>query len=400
MNILLIIPIEYKGERWGGVMTYTLSLAAELQKSGHTVAILSPGTKNERFLDGGIYISKIAYYQIHIPIFSRLGKYFPQLIDRILWMIGVYAYIKKHNHIDIIECAEWGSSALLWCLTGKRNVVVRLHKSLLQHYQDNAAPITTERALINYLELLSIFFSGGITSPTDYMLRSHKQIIRVKKIFNTPIALIPNGTCLPPTLLSEHVKQEYILTVGRLEKAKGQLVLISAFAKIAKRFPHINLTIIGRDTNNEAKIKGGYKRILELTASRLKISKRVLIINQIPQSQLFSYYRDSLVYVTPSQGHENHPLALLDAVAWGKAVIGSNTGGIPEIIIDHINGLLFKTNDVEHLASTLAYVIKNKQMRTQYEHYNIENREKYDIKIMAKKTIQFYENIVLNTIKG
>jgi glycosyltransferase involved in cell wall biosynthesis len=56
----------------------------------------------------------------------------------------------------------------------------------------------------------------------------------------------------------------------------------------------------------------------------------------------------------PSDWYENAPLSLVEAFAYGKPVIGARIGGIPEMIDDGVNGLLFEPGNMEDLKDKLA----------------------------------------------
>ena len=68
--------------------------------------------------------------------------------------------------------------------------------------------------------------------------------------------------------------------------------------------------------------------------------------------------RNCLFTVVPSICYENCPLSLLESMAYGKAVIGSRLGGIPEII-NHKYGELFKERDPEDISQQINYLFQN-----------------------------------------
>jgi glycosyltransferase involved in cell wall biosynthesis len=63
--------------------------------------------------------------------------------------------------------------------------------------------------------------------------------------------------------------------------------------------------------------------------------------------------------ILPSECYENFPMSALEAFSLGKPVIGSNLGGITEIIDDNINGLLFTPGDRDDLAKKIANLLDN-----------------------------------------
>ena len=59
------------------------------------------------------------------------------------------------------------------------------------------------------------------------------------------------------------------------------------------------------------------------------------------------------VLIIPSEWYENNPLVILEAFQYGLTVIGSDIGGIPEIIVDGKNGLLFQCGNKKLLAEKM-----------------------------------------------
>jgi len=76
------------------------------------------------------------------------------------------------------------------------------------------------------------------------------------------------------------------------------------------------------------------------------------------------YYRAADLYLHPAHA-ENFPLAVLEAMACGTAVVASNAGGIPEMIEDGVSGLLFENGDAQALAAAACTLIRDDVRRQQ-----------------------------------
>jgi glycosyltransferase involved in cell wall biosynthesis len=70
-------------------------------------------------------------------------------------------------------------------------------------------------------------------------------------------------------------------------------------------------------------------------------------------------------------------MVLLEAMASGTPTIGSTAGGIPDIITDGVNGLLFRKGDWEDLASKLSMLIADKNLRDKLATNARKHAEKY-----------------------
>ena len=71
------------------------------------------------------------------------------------------------------------------------------------------------------------------------------------------------------------------------------------------------------------------------------------------------------VIVVPSEWYENCPMSVLEAMAFGKAVIASNIGGIPELVLDGETGFLLEAGNPGALSECLEKTMGNPTLRAQ-----------------------------------
>jgi glycosyltransferase involved in cell wall biosynthesis len=99
----------------------------------------------------------------------------------------------------------------------------------------------------------------------------------------------------------------------------------------------------------------------------------------------------------PSQWYENSPSTIYESFALGKPVIGSRIGGIPELIEDGVNGLLFEPANVEDLAEKIKYLYHHPLLA---QKMGISARkkveEKYSEEEYYKKLLGIYDNLIKN----
>jgi glycosyltransferase involved in cell wall biosynthesis len=125
---------------------------------------------------------------------------------------------------------------------------------------------------------------------------------------------------------------------GRLDALKGVETLVRAAA--TARQP---LTLVGAGPH-EASLRG-------LTQ---ELGADVIFAGHLTKDALVAVIQDARAVVVPSEVHENAPLALLEAYAAGRPVIGSRIAGIPELVREEETGVLYPTGDVEALADALT----------------------------------------------
>ena len=143
-----------------------------------------------------------------------------------------------------------------------------------------------------------------------------------------------------------------ILFAATLYKAKGYLDLIEAFGRIADRHPDWRLLLAGNGDQQEG----------ISMASKYGIENRTEFLGWIKGDRKDEIFRTSTIFCLPSYA-EGFPMAILDAWAYGLPVITTPVGGVPDIVIDGKNGLLFTPGNVTMLSEKLELLITDIMLR-------------------------------------
>ncbi|MDP3300693.1 MAG: glycosyltransferase family 4 protein [Sulfuricurvum sp.] len=171
-----------------------------------------------------------------------------------------------------------------------------------------------------------------------------------------------------PMIISEEDKKERreqlgladsftVGIVGRIEPQKGQWVVIDAIEKLIKQGVDARALIIGHAMSEE------YLNALQKDVIMRGLKDRIIFTGFTREAQVMMQLCDVMVLATEN---ETFGLVLIEAMMCGVCVIASNSGGPLEIIDDGINGLLFKTFDLENLADKLALLQQNRDVRIEY----------------------------------
>lgn len=150
-----------------------------------------------------------------------------------------------------------------------------------------------------------------------------------------------------------------ILSVARLEEAKGIHVALPAMALLQERGIDFHYTVLG---------EGPWRAKLEALAGQLGLSDRVSFPGWTPQDEVQRAMRDADIFVLPSitgsDGRtEGQGLALQEAQATGLPVVATYHNGFPENIESGRTGFLVPENDPEALAGALAELCGSLQLR-------------------------------------
>jgi len=149
--------------------------------------------------------------------------------------------------------------------------------------------------------------------------------------------------------------RKVVLFVGRLLPIKGLIYLIEA-TRYTKTGPAI--VIIG----GEAPGYSGSKRVLEQKVQELGLEHDVLFLGEFRREDLGAAYVAADLFVLPSLG-EGLPLALLEAMAYGKCVLATNVPGNRDVVKHEWNGLLVEPQNPMELARGIDYLLNDDALR-------------------------------------
>jgi glycosyltransferase involved in cell wall biosynthesis len=150
-----------------------------------------------------------------------------------------------------------------------------------------------------------------------------------------------------------HVRLLSIARLDATERQKGIDHVLNATQRLMQEFPQLTYTIVG---------DGSDRPRLEEIARELKIDRSVVFAGRAGPSELSALYRACDIFVLPS-AQEGFGLVFLEAMAAGKAVIAARAGAAPEVVVDRVTGLLVDYGDVGGLASAIARLARDPELR-------------------------------------
>jgi glycosyltransferase involved in cell wall biosynthesis len=189
-----------------------------------------------------------------------------------------------------------------------------------------------------------------------------------------------------PGALPEQLKGSIVVgTIANLREEKGIDVLLKAYALLRKTTSGTKLFIVG---------DGPHREELEKLARELGIEDDTLF--QMGKPDISAEMRALDIFVLPSYS-EAFSNALLEAMASGCAVVGSDIGGTPELIHDGENGLLFKCGSAEDLAAKLRTVVENAELRDRFKTVSARRaREEFSL----ERNLAGFRKLYLSLTKG
>lgn len=210
--------------------------------------------------------------------------------------------------------------------------------------------------------------------PSKFILEKHVEIgIPYEKLIYLPNFINannfePNFNC-----------GEYILFAGRLSKEKGILTLLKAVKEI-----DIPVKVVG---------DGSLRDKLDDYVKENKINN-VFFEGYKSGEELKNLFRGAIFLIFPSEWYENAPMTILEAFAYGKPVIGTDIGGIPEMIVENKTGLLFSPRNYQELREKIHFLLSYPSFITQMGKNAREKVEKeYNAKTHYELLMDIYKKI-------
>ena len=149
-----------------------------------------------------------------------------------------------------------------------------------------------------------------------------------------------------------------ILSVGRWladERYKGMDTLITALPKMLTEWPEVQLVLVGEGDDQEW---------LEQIADGRGVRRHVHFLSGLSYAEIAACYQACEIFALPSRG-EGFGLVYLEAMAYGKPVIGGAHGGAPEVIEDGQTGYLVQHGDAGQLATSLETLLNDAELGKQ-----------------------------------
>ncbi len=199
-------------------------------------------------------------------------------------------------------------------------------------------------------------------------------------------SVVPNGVDLrlfhPPEQAPGN-QPIRCLAVARLVERKGLGELIRAFALLPR--DKYELEIVGR---------GPDERTLQELASRLGVAHEIRFSGSLDRAAVAQRYRDAHLFTLPSSA-EAFGNVFAEALASGLPVVGSNVGGIPELIEHGVNGLLVTPGNPGALAQAIQYLADDPELRSEM---SVRNRAKAEATLewshVVKRYLSIYEGVM------
>lgn len=316
----------------GGITTYVLVLTANLKKRGHNVYIASSGGELlPKFIAAGV-----SY--IPVPIMTKC-----EISPKIAACLFKLSAAVRKNNIEVIH-SHSRTTRVVGELLGKmtcRVHVTTCHGFYKKRFSRRAFPCWGAKVI-------------AISEPVEEYLRNDRGLKKAD------VKLIYHGIDIEEfkgkPADNIELRRRWGLGTGpvigitsRLADIKGHAYLIEAMKSVLVKLPSVQLIIVG-----EGKMK---EELIKLT-KKLGLEKNILFVPSVLDTKEILSIID--IFVIPSLD-EGLGLSLMEAMAFGLPVVGSEVGGIKNLIQHRHNGLLVKPADVKELTAAILELLCDRE---------------------------------------
>lgn len=324
----------------GGLELYVYRASNALNAGHNVTAALLKNSKLDNYYRENSTVNRLHLKRNRNPVpFINAGK---------------LAKIIDNNDIDVIHM-HWGKDLAL--------------AAFAKAFSKNKPALVYTRQMMMTREK-NDFYHNFLYRQMNLMLTITKELETLAKSFirryANKITTLYYGVKQPDEFLDEStIKQQHetlgfsehdfiVGLIGRLEESKGQHLLINAIHTAKQNGENINALIVGHEMNP------GYREKLKNQASELGVSDNIKFQDFVSNPQQLMQLCDCIVLAS---GMETFGLVLPEAMRAGVAVIGSNSGGVPEIIDHEKTGLLFETKNPESLYRAIHTLHTNPELK-------------------------------------
>ena len=383
--------------RGGGIASYIKEVAHGLHDAGHQVTVVAASDDTRLSSDeeeGGVRVIRLSGGDFLIPQVegNSLLKKFRMFYRFVPYRKKIRETILKLKDVDVIEVPEYGAEGYFLRDIGIP-VITRLHTPMLLDHEYFSLQHLSKSNLRYYwqgckeLEVIkhSDYITSCSTSLKEWCVRFLQADEQKIKVIYNPIQVERWKTSkdVLPQLKDD---KRHILFVGTLCNWKGCGDLVEACRLLAESncIGDFVLELVGKT--------GAFADDLQ---ARFGNEPWFQLVGKLPREEVMRRYAQADVVCFPSWW-ENMPMVCIEAMLSGAIVIGSNSGGMSEIIEDGKSGFLLPPRKPEEWAEKIKEVCgmgeQRKKALREAAHQRIVHR--FGMNVIIPQMVEYYQKVI------
>lgn len=304
-----------------------------------------------------------------------------------------YRHLKKtvkQQHIDVVHCGRCLPEGVFGYLFNKLHNIPYL---CYIHGEDiETASLSRELSFIVKHVLKNATTLIANSNNTRQILLDHWHTDPAKTVILNPGF---DASRFVPAEYNLAVRQQLgwnerpvILTVGRLQKRKGQDMMIKALPAIKEHFPEVLYAIIG---------DGEELPTLQALTEELKLQNNVLFMSELSDEQMIQCYQQCSLFILPNRTEgkdiEGFGMVLIEAQGCGKTVIAGDSGGTAETLLEGETGFVIDCTQPENISSKLIDLLGQPETLQAMGQQGVTHAAQFDWQEHTEKAKQLFESV-------
>lgn len=361
MRVALACP--YAWDAPGGVQLQVRGLAARLRDRGHETLVLAPSGRD--WPEPGV---TIVGRTIRVPFNGSRAPICPDPRSRLRIAAALHEFGPEVVHVHEPFAP---STARYATLAAEVPVVGTFHAYM-------------ERSILTTLFAPSLQRTWRRLSGRIAVSRAAAEF--VGRHFHGGMRVVPNGVDVDRFGAAEPADLppgRRLLFVNRLEPRKGFRVAVQAFQLVLARIPDALLVVAG---------DGPERRALATVPEAVR--DRIVMLGTMSNTELPPYHAACEAFLAPATGRESFGIVLVEALAAGLPVAGSDIAGYREVVRDGIEGLLSRPGDPRAMAASVTTLLTDRRLHERLERNARKRAERFRWERVVAEVEEVYREAV------
>ncbi|MFM7140797.1 MAG: glycosyltransferase [Alphaproteobacteria bacterium] len=382
-----------------GVGRHTSLMARGLAELGHVVHVVTRGERESTTFLSGAFV-----HRIRVPL-DRYRRFeaMPDLFHTLNESHAVREKVRRlilNDGIQLVDSPLWKVGGLVTLRARDLPVVARVQTA-------NKQVAEIQETLSDDARLVGDLEQSFLEQADHLVANSLATVSALERVYGIlegarPLSVIPHGivpvdeSLVRPYRVDRPPTRPTVLYVGRLERRKGILDLFAAIPEVLRAVPMARFVVAGADNsrNDGFQRSHGCDYPTHFRRRHRGVADSVEFLGTVTDERLDELYASCDLFVAPSL-YESFGLIYLEAMNFGKPVVGCRAGGIPEVVEHGETGLLVEPGARTSLAEAIVSLLSRPEaMRDMGLAGRARLLERFTHRQMAERFAELYRGLV------
>tara|TARA_B110000240_G_C13503260_1_gene454869 strand:- start:1367 stop:2509 length:1143 start_codon:yes stop_codon:yes gene_type:complete len=378
MNILQIsfhtAPMNSLGVNdGGGLNVYVEAVSKELAKD-NTVHILT-GEQAKNINKKNLKLNSFNLFSNQENIHEK-KKFLDVFIEQ------AFQYVEEHE-IDVIHAHYWLSGLVAKKIKEKYKIpfIFTSHSLGVFVQENNLDRISSEKEIFNAADKVT---ASSIFEKENLLNRYGVNKLKIHIV-------TPGLNKKTFKAYRGEKRNNIILSVGRIQKQKGQLQTLDLFKSLQYRIKGLELIFVGGPSGADGE---SYLNKMKNRIEELRIEEHVQFVGSLSQKKLVKLMRKSKLLIHSAE-NETFGLVAIEAHRLGVPVLSTNQGSFKELISNNENGLVAKSFDDVQVYNFIIKLFEEAEYRSQLINSSVKNSLEFNWEITAQNLKKAYKSLYI-----